>query len=110
MDVYDGSSQWGFKFLISLFGSEGRWLTNPKIALYSLILVTVWKGVGYYTVIVVAALASIPKDLYEAAALDNASGWRTFTKIPFLRLLQRFILLSSLILLMRSKPLKRLIS
>lgn len=69
-------------YLFSLFGSEGvGWLTDPKIALYSLILVTVWKGVGYYTVIVVAALASIPKDLYEAASLDNASRWRTFTKI-----------------------------
>ena len=69
-------------FILSLFGLEGAgWLTDPKIALYSLILVTVWKGVGYYTVIVVAALASIPKDLYEAAALDNANWWRTFTKI-----------------------------
>lgn len=69
-------------FLITLFGSEGvGWLTDPKIALYSLIMVTVWKGVGYYTVIVVAALASIPKDLYEAAELDNANWWRTFSKI-----------------------------
>lgn len=69
-------------FILSLFGAEAvGWLTDPKIALYSLIIVTVWKGVGYYTVIVVAALASIPKDLYEAAALDNANWWRTFTKI-----------------------------
>jgi sn-glycerol 3-phosphate transport system permease protein len=69
-------------YLLNLFGADGiGWLTDPKIALYALILVTVWKGVGYYTVIVVAALASIPKDLYEAAALDNASPWRTFTKI-----------------------------
>lgn len=69
-------------FLISLFGAENvGWLTDPNIALYSLIIVTVWKGVGYYTVIVVASLASIPKDIYEAAALDNASRWRTFIKI-----------------------------
>ena len=82
MDVYDGPSQWGFKFhSFSIWIRKVGWLTDPKIALYSLILVTVWKGVGYYTVIVVAALASIPKDLYEAAALDNANWWRTFTKI-----------------------------
>lgn len=69
-------------FIMSIVGIEEiGWLTDPDIALYSLILVTVWKGVGYYTLILIAALASIPKDIYEAAALDNASWWRTFMKI-----------------------------
>lgn len=68
--------------VVSWFGAEGiGWLTNPQIALYSLIIVTVWKGVGYYTIIVIAALAAVPKTLYEAAALDRASAWRTFTRI-----------------------------
>lgn len=57
------------------------WLQDPKYALNSLILVSVWKSLGYYTLIFIAALGSIPGELYEAADLDNASGWRKFTKI-----------------------------
>lgn len=57
------------------------WLGNPQVALASLILISVWKSVGYDTLILVSALQSIPPYLYEAARLDRASGWRTFRKI-----------------------------
>ncbi|MFH0702786.1 MAG: sugar ABC transporter permease [bacterium] len=49
------------------------WLTDPNIAIYSVMAVTVWKGIGYYMVIYMAALTSIPKDLYEAAEIDGAN-------------------------------------
>lgn len=49
------------------------WLTDPNIALYSVIAVTVWKGLGYYMVIYLSSLVSVPKDLYEAADIDGAS-------------------------------------
>ncbi|WPS87724.1 sugar ABC transporter permease [Brevibacillus halotolerans] len=57
------------------------WLSDTKSALISLILVSVWKGVGYNTLVFIAGLQSIPKDLYEAASLDQASKWKTLRKI-----------------------------
>lgn len=50
------------------------WLTSPKFALFSVMAVTVWKGLGYYMVIYLAGLQGIPRDLYEAAALDGSDG------------------------------------
>jgi len=50
------------------------WLTSPHWAIWSVMLVTVWKGLGYYMVIYLAGLQSIPKSLYEAASLDGSDG------------------------------------
>ncbi|MBD1852155.1 sugar ABC transporter permease [Cyanobacteria bacterium FACHB-502] len=52
------------------------WLTSPRFALFSVMIVTIWKGLGYYMVIYLAGLQSIPGDLYEAAAIDGSYGWR----------------------------------
>ena len=61
-------------YLISLFGiSKIGWLTDPKYAIFSVIAVTVWKGLGYYMMIYLAALTSVPQDLYEAADIDGAN-------------------------------------
>ncbi len=49
------------------------WLTDPRFALFSVIIVTVWKGIGYYMMIYLAALMSAPKDLYEACEVDGAN-------------------------------------
>ena len=49
-----------------------NWLGNPSVALWTLVLVTVWKTVGYPLVIYLAGLQAIPGDFYEAAALDGA--------------------------------------
>lgn len=51
------------------------WLTSTHLALWSVMAVTVWKGLGYYMVIYLAGLQSIPADLYEAAAIDGSDGW-----------------------------------
>lgn len=59
-----------------LFPQGIPWLTNPSLALWSVMLVTIWKGMGYYMVIYLAGLQSIPQDLYEAAAIDGSDGWR----------------------------------
>ncbi|MCU0567296.1 MAG: sugar ABC transporter permease [Oculatellaceae cyanobacterium Prado106] len=62
----------GFKLL-----PEGiPWLTSPRFALFSVMVVTIWKGLGYYMVIYLAGLQAIPADLYEAAAIDGSEGWR----------------------------------
>ena len=52
------------------------WLTDPKYAIYSVIIVTVWKGIGYYMMIYLAALMSVPKELYEACDIDGAGFWK----------------------------------
>lgn len=51
------------------------WLTSPNWALFSVMAVTVWKGLGYYMVIYLAGLQAIPAELYEAAAIDGSDHW-----------------------------------
>jgi putative chitobiose transport system permease protein len=51
------------------------WLTSPNWAIFSVMAVTVWKGLGYYMVIYLAGLQGIPQELYEAAAIDGSDGW-----------------------------------
>ena len=62
-------------------------LTSPQLALPAVMVVTLWKGVGYYMVIFLAGLQGIPKELYEAAELDGSEGWRQHADItlPLLR-------------------------
>ena len=60
-----------------------NWLGDHRLALWSLVLVTVWKTVGYPMVIYLAGLQAIPGDLYEAAALDGAGGWQRFRHITW---------------------------
>ena len=62
-------------------------LTNPILALPSVMLVTLWKGLGYYMVIFLGGLQGIPTELYEAAELDGSEGWRKHVDItlPLLR-------------------------
>jgi putative chitobiose transport system permease protein len=62
-------------------------LTSPLLALPSVMVVTLWKGLGYYMVIFLAGLQGISPDLYEAAALDGSEGWRKHLDItlPLLR-------------------------
>ena len=62
-------------------------LTSPQLALPAVMLVTLWKGLGYYMVIFLAGLQGIPGELYEAAELDGSHGWRQHLDItlPLLR-------------------------
>lgn len=52
------------------------WLSDPSVSMISVALVTIFKGIGYYMMIYLSALMSIPKDLYEAAEVDGATGFR----------------------------------
>ena len=67
---------------LSLFGIEGPgWLTNPQLALYSVALVDLWRGVGLATVIYIAGLASINPSYYEAARIDGATKLQLFWRV-----------------------------
>jgi raffinose/stachyose/melibiose transport system permease protein len=57
------------------------WLTNPSLAIFSIALVDVWKGVGLATVIFIAGIVSIPSDYFEAAQVDGASRTNSFWHI-----------------------------
>lgn len=71
-----------FNFVLGLFHlNPVNWLGDPKVAMFSLVLVNVWKNLGYYVLIFVAALQGIPGYLYEAAALDHARPLSVFFKI-----------------------------
>ncbi|MER3492225.1 MAG: lactose ABC transporter permease [Mastigocladus sp. ERB_26_2] len=62
------------QLLKGIFPEGIPWLTSPRFALFSVMAVTVWKGLGYYMVIYLAGLQSIPNDVYEAAAIDGSDG------------------------------------
>lgn len=59
------------------------WLGNPHWALPAIILMAVWKNFGYNMLVFIAGLQTIPTELYEAAELDGAGGWRRFWSITF---------------------------
>ena len=66
-----------FNYYLKAAGVPVRaWLADPSTAMWSIILTTVWWVTGYYLVIYLAGLQDIPPELYEAAAIDGASGWR----------------------------------
>jgi raffinose/stachyose/melibiose transport system permease protein len=67
---------------LGVIGIEGpAWLVDPTFALLSVALVDVWKGVGLATVIFIAGIVSIPREYFEAAAVDGASASRRFWRI-----------------------------
>lgn len=71
-------------FVLGAIGLPGvGWLTEPSIALYSIILMSVWKVLGHYMILLLVGLRNIPDEYYEAAAVDGAVGWNVFRHITF---------------------------
>lgn len=72
--------------LLGLFGLDGiaqDWLGNSRLAIYSIIFVSIWHFVGFTMIIYVAGLQSVPSDVYEAAFLDGAGRWSMFKNVTF---------------------------
>ena len=68
--------------ILAIFGIKGpNWLMDSRTSLFSVTRVTVWKSIGYYCLIIIAGLQSLPKDVYEAAKLHKASKWTSLRKI-----------------------------
>ena len=61
----------------------GMWLTDPKKALLCLIVIGIWKTVGYFMVIYQAGITSIPAELYEASTLDGVNPWQKLWHITW---------------------------
>ena len=74
--------------ILAVFGiSKVAWLTNPKMTIPILVVLSVWKGLGYRVIIFLAGLRGIDKQYYQAARIDGAGALRRFfyVTIPFLR-------------------------
>ena len=68
-------------FIVGLGGEKIRFLTDRNWARFWVVVVSVWSLMGFYTLILLAGLQAIPPDLYEAAAIDGATSWRSFRSI-----------------------------
>ncbi|WP_430606209.1 carbohydrate ABC transporter permease [Enterococcus sp. DIV0180] len=75
------------QFLKLFIANPPGWVSSSQWALTAIIIVSVWRGMGYYMILYLAGLQSISKELYEAAAMDGANKWKQFVNItvPALR-------------------------
>jgi putative chitobiose transport system permease protein len=85
------------------------WLSDDRLALFSVMAVTLWRGLGWYMVLYLAALQAIPKDLEEAAVLDGASGWQRFWRITIPMILPTILLCTVLSTLSAVKVLEEIL-
>ena len=69
--------------ILSLFGIKitKSWTSSRDLAIWAIIIVSVWRNAGYYMVMYLAGLQGVPAELYEAATMDGANGWQKFTKV-----------------------------
>jgi multiple sugar transport system permease protein len=89
-----------FNWLIQgVGGNDIPWLSNPYWARFSVILVNVWYGAPFFLIMYLAALKSVPEQLYEAAQIDGANAWQRFRHItlPMMRNIIAITVLFSLI-------------
>ena len=75
--IYNSS----FGLINNTFGLSVNWISSPKIAIYSIGIIGIWSVIGYNMVLFLAGLQEVPRDYYEAAALDGANGFRQFIHI-----------------------------
>jgi multiple sugar transport system permease protein len=68
---------------LHLISTDVAWYTNESTALFAVIVPTIWKAYPFFTLTLLAALQSIPGNLYEAAHVDGASAWQRFTHITW---------------------------
>ena len=91
-----------FNAILTALGFEPyTFLSSPDTALFSMSIVMVWKGLGYYVLLIMAALQNIPTSVYEAAEMDNTPALRTFFKIT-LPMISPTILFTSVVAVIAS--------
>lgn len=87
-----------YGFLNYVLGTHVSWLSDPRFAMYSVVLVGVWAAIGFNMLLILAGLQGIPKALYEAAEIDGAVGFRKFRFIT-LPLLTPTLFFTSIVLI-----------
>ena len=63
------------------FNMTKSWTSSQDLAIWAIIIVSVWRNAGYYLVMYLAGLQGVPNELYEAATMDGANAWQKFTKV-----------------------------
>lgn len=88
-----------FNAMLEKVGLRVDWISDPKLAMKSIVLMTLWWTVGGAVVILMAGLKQIPQHYYEAASLDGANAWHQFRNItlPLLRPVLLFVTVMSVI-------------
>ncbi len=89
-----------FNYIFKQLGlSPLKWLYDPNWAMPAIVIMSVWKGLGYNIVIFLAGLQNIPESYYEAADIDGANNWEKFKHItlPLLSPVTYFVILISII-------------
>jgi len=87
-------------FVLNLFGvGSVNFLGNMSTALHSIVMMRVWRGVGWNMIVYLAGLQSIPKEVYEAASIDGANSLEKFVRVtlPLLRPVHMYVLLVGLV-------------
>jgi raffinose/stachyose/melibiose transport system permease protein len=99
---------WGFIYepnigilnrFLGIFGAPKLlWLADPELAMFSILLTNAWQWTGFYIILVLAAILTIPKDLNEAAEIDGATGFQKATQItmPLIRPVINVVILLSI--------------
>lgn len=70
-----------FGLLNHIFGTKIQWVSDPKLAIFSIAVIGIWSIIGYNMVLFIAGLQEVPHDYYEAASIDGATGVRQFFSI-----------------------------
>jgi len=70
-----------FGLINNAFNIKVNWISDPKIAIYSIAVIGIWSVLGYNMVLFLAGLQEVPRDYYEAASLDGANGWQQLINI-----------------------------
>ncbi len=83
-------------FMESIGLSHIGWLSSPKVAMISVAIVTIFKGVGYYMMIYLSALMSVPKELYDAADVDGAVGFKKHMLVTIPHIMPMIALVSTM--------------
>jgi ABC-type sugar transport system permease subunit len=74
--------------------TQPQWINNPQLVFFSIAFMEWWWGLGYHTVFFLAGLATIPRDLFDAARVDGAGEWRMFWGVTIWRLLPIVLVLA----------------
>jgi multiple sugar transport system permease protein len=85
---YVYSKQGLLNMAAGIFGATGQeWLLNPRLALPSIMVMDIWASIGYYAIFYLAALQTVPRELYDAAKVDGAGSFALFRSVtlPWIR-------------------------
>ena len=92
-----------FGLINNVFNLSVNWISNPSLAVYSIAMIGVWSDIGYNMILFLAGLQEVPRDYYEAADLDGASGIQSFIHItiPMISPILFFVIITRMIAAMQ---------